>query len=512
MSIPRAPLGHLVVTLLVLTGPGCLVAPEPVATETHAGDPLRDPCTGDHCVDDALGALLTAGWTGDIDALSAPATGRAGRMSWGYQVIDERGQRVSGSLPLLAKCGTSPERCFVQLFSRQRFEGVTAEAVVAALYGDWRWFWRNSASSGPRERPDLDDPATPFRPFEQSFHPLASLGDKVTVGTLLAEPERDAADPLPALDDAASPRFDRWDYRVPLALSGDFTGQAYLLVAERDGVVSLREVWPAMQITGAVRRLPAVAATLHLWAVSSRTPAALVGGDAFGLEGHSGWAGLADALEEGVHPLANQLPYPDRIHETVGDEHHLERDPSTGDWVIVGSSTVDVIDATPEDVRDALFGDIGCWWRHGAVTDLVPETDAAGRVIGLGYHLMPLLVGGVALAEVDEHMHAPEPLADAAGRRGFRIAIDLEGPDFRGPAHFDVLERADGRSEVRARFDWVRPQGRWGWNRFVATQAMNNHVRAQQGTMPLSLAGSGLPGLISLLERGEPANGSPSCR
>lgn len=469
------------------------------APEERVAGPLRDGCTGDHCVDDALGALMSAAWSGDVDALSEPPTGRGDRMRWGYEVIDDAGAPVSGSLALLGKCATRPDHCWVNLYSRQRFEGVHATDVLAALYGDWRWFWRNSAVSSRSER-------------TQVFHPLASLGDRVTVVTQLGEPEPGGSDPLPGLDDAASPTFERWDYRVPLSLTGDFTGQAYLLLAERDGVVHMKEVWVAVQITGAVRRLPALAAVLHLWAVTSRTPHALVGGDEYGLDGHSGWVGLADALEAGVHPLAGQEPYPGRIHETIGDPHVLQRDPTTGGWVIKGSSTVDTIDAAPEDVRDAIFGDLSCWWRHGGVSGLTEETDASGAVTGLRYRLAPILVGGVPLAVVDEHMHAPEPLVDSQGRAGWRIRIDLEGPDFRGPAHFDVVGLPDGRSSVQARFDWVLPTGVWGLNHLTATEAMKNHVRAQQGSMPLALMGSGLPGLITLLERGEPANGDPSCR
>ncbi len=164
---------------------GCLAAPEREATEERAADPLRDPCTGDHCADDVLAALLSAAWSGDIDALSAPATGRAARMSWGYEVYDESGETVSGALALAAKCGTRPESCYVNLFSRQRFEGVTASDVLAALYGDWRWFWRNSALSSRGERPDLDDPATPWRPQEQvlSELPIAHARSRELSGT-----------------------------------------------------------------------------------------------------------------------------------------------------------------------------------------------------------------------------------------------------------------------------------------------------------------------------------------
>lgn len=500
------------------------------AAQTPMGDPgdmgaLEDAFEEDVCAeldcdagkaDGLLSSLRDRFFAndGDLSALSERSEGAgeryAGRIAEGFTVVDEEGAALTG-LSGLARCVRAPDSCRVNLYTRLEIHDTTAEEVVDLLYGDWRYWWRHSDIEGEIEV--LDEGASGYSPIRFTFYPLESLRSAVVLDMTVGEPERNVPNEMPEVDAPGATPIDVWDYRVPVHFGGGaWEGDMSLLVAERDGVVHFRELWHGIRITGALRRFPSVAGVAHLWAGGSSFPSFLRGEDAFGLEGETGWVGLMDALEAERHPSLGQLPYRDRIHETPGDEHVVVRgtvdDPGAIDdgeerYLIFGSSTVERIDASPEEVVEALRGHWGLWWRHGRQCDR--SEDAYGNI---RYHLEPLLVGGVGLASVDEVMGPPEETV-IDGQRAYRIPIRLEGPDFVGPAHFEVVARDDGGSRVVGRFDGVRPHRIWGASRVLARAAMRNHVMAQEGTMPASLRGSGLVGLVSLLERGEALEPEP---
>ncbi|HEX9737218.1 MAG TPA: hypothetical protein VGG06_35085 [Thermoanaerobaculia bacterium] len=204
----------------------------------------------------------------------------------------------------------------------------------------------------------------------------------------------------------------------------------------------------------------------------------------------------------------------DRIHDTPGDEHYVKwmvvADPASphhGErWPhVFGSLTVDFIAASPTAVLEAVYADWNVWWRHGKMFNRRPVKDPfTDAVVAFEYTLAPLALAGKPLASIEERMAAPRELTgDELAKTGwtngkvFRLDIDASGSFLQGPVRWEIRELEDGASQVIVAVDGVRPQGIY---RFIPKVHMTLHVRSHSGSMPLCLRGSGLPGLIRLLE------------
>lgn len=434
--------------------------------------------------------------------------------------------------------------------------GVTEGEVLAAIYGDWSSWSRHSVVAEVAHR-SLEDDA----PFEYvtrvgidaevgseeavlgglafEFAPLgaedvegAGLGVRVELGA----PRRTA---IAGDDDAIL---------IPLRFAGPALRcvgedcRAQLAIAQVDGRTTVVEEWMEVEVGGELARLPDVMAALQLlWGQSAAKLLEHLGfedrapGDYLF---NTGWAGLADQLVATHAATESGHPTMAVISGLPGDPLRVQSEGSIFDrrHVITGGTQVESVDAPAQLVLAALFpvtrrgtgevigGDWGCWWDHGKFEGVARQTEGE-RLEGQTYDLTPLNVVVAsrelpALTAVHEDMHRPiEFTADDLAMyswtedcaRAWRIKIDLQGSpgggggnSFSGDAHYDVCDLGDGTTRIVARFDEVEGLGIFApW--LGAKTGAYLHARAEQGKM--IPAGTGVVGLVALLEDGRVSNG-----
>jgi hypothetical protein len=187
-------------------------------------------------------------------------------------------------------------------------------------------------------------------------------------------------------------------------------------------------------------------------------------------------------------------PYHDRF-----EQHH------SMEGTMIDAFTRFYVDAAPADVVSLLRGDWNRWWRSGLSQD---RTEVDGTI---EFDFWPIAVAWQKIAPTEVHVQMG-PTEFVVDGTAYGIPVYLTG-DFRGPAYF-VIFAADapedspfaGQTVTYVASLWERVEVK-GFAQRVANFVVGDlpaqlHLAAEAGALPVP-RGTGFPGLIECLERGE---------